>query len=256
VLTTSRAPLAIAAERVYPLGQLEADDAARLLCERAVAARPGVELDDAVVRRVARRLDGLPLAIELAAVKVRAMSLAEIDRRLENRFALLRGGDRAAADRHQTLLAVIDWSWNLLDEDERRALRRLSLFHDGFTLEAAEATLGATALEAVPGLVDQSLLSVEEADGRVRYRMLETVREFGGMQLVDAGEDADARAARRRWATAYARREAPRLFRPQQLEAIAAVGAEETNLADELRDALADGDAGTVVELLAALGLL
>jgi predicted ATPase/DNA-binding SARP family transcriptional activator len=256
VLTTSRAPLAIAAERVYPLGQLEADDAARLLCERAVAARPGVQLDDVVVRRIATRLDGLPLAIELAAVKVRAMAIEEIDRRLENRFALLRGGDRAAPDRHQTLLAVIDWSWNLLDAEERRALRRLSLFHDGFTLQAAEAMLGPTALEAVQGLVDQSLLSVEETPGRVRYRMLETVREFGAMQLVDAGEDADARAARRRWATEYARREAPRLFSPQQLHAIDAVDAEETNLADELRDALADGDAGTVVELLTTLGLL
>ena len=127
VLTTSRAPLAIAAERVYLLDQLEVADAARLFDERAVAARPGAQLDDTVVRRIVARLDGLPLAIELAAAKVRAMSVEEIDRRLENRFALLRGGDRSAPDRHQTLLAVIDWSWNMLDEAERRALRRLAL---------------------------------------------------------------------------------------------------------------------------------
>ena len=115
VLTTSRAPLAIAAERVYLLGELETGDAVRLFRERAVAARPNVRLPEQVVTSIVARLDGLPLAIELAAAKVRAMSLEEIDRRLEDRFALLRGGDRSAPDRHQTLLAVIDWSWNLLN---------------------------------------------------------------------------------------------------------------------------------------------
>ena len=135
------------------------------------------------MRSIVTRLDGLPLAIELAAAKVRAMSVEEIDRRLEDRFALLRGGDRGAPDRHQTLLAVIDWSWNLLDEAERRALRRLALFNDGFTLEAADAVLGDGALDAVQGLVDQSLLSVRDAAGGLRYRMLETVREFGRLQL-------------------------------------------------------------------------
>jgi predicted ATPase len=256
VLTTSRAPLAIAAEHVYLLDQLAGTDAAQLFAQRATAARPGVQLDDGVVRRIVTRLDGLPLAIELAAVKVRAMAIEEIDRRLENRFALLRGGDRGAPDRHQTLLAVIDWSWNLLDADERRALRRLSLFNDGFTLAAAEAVLAEGALEAVQGLVDQSLLSVADTRAGVRYRMLETVREFGRMQLVDAGEDAEARAARRAWARAYARREAPRLTSPEQFDAIDAVDAEETNLADELRDALADGDAPAVADLLATLGSL
>ena len=142
VLTTSRAPLAIAAERVYLLGELETADAAQLFRERAVAARPSVRLTEPIVASIVSRLDGLPLAIELAAAKVRAMSVEEIDRRLEDRFALLRGGDRSAPDRHQTLLAVIDWSWNLLDAGEQRALRRLALFHDGFTLEAAEAVLG------------------------------------------------------------------------------------------------------------------
>ena len=115
----------------------------------------------------------------------------EIDRRLEDRFALLRGGDRSAPDRHRTLLAVIDWSWNLLDPAERRALRRLALFNDGFALEAAEAMLGDDALDALQGLVDQSLLSVRETPAGLRYRMLETVREFGLMQLGAAGEDAD-----------------------------------------------------------------
>ena len=202
------------------------------------------------------RLDGLPLAIELAAAKVRAMSVEEIDRRLEDRFALLRGGDRSAPDRHQTLLAVIDWSWNLLDDGERRALRRLALFNDGFTLEAAEAVLGDGALDAVQGLVDQSLLSVRETAAGVRYRMLETVREFGRMQLGEAGEDAEARAA-----PAGAGRPptpAPHgagLSGASQFAAIDALAAEEINLADELRGAIADGDRGALVELLAALGM-
>jgi predicted ATPase len=103
---------------------------------------------------------------------------------------------------------VIDWSWNLLDEPERRALRRLALFNDGFTLEAADAVLGDGALDAVQGLVDQSLLSIRDAAGGLRYRMLETVREFGRLQLEQAGEGDEARAARRAWATAYAGRRA------------------------------------------------
>jgi predicted ATPase/DNA-binding SARP family transcriptional activator len=255
VLTTSRAPLAIAAERVYLLGQLEVADASQLFSERALAARPTAHLDGRVVASIVTRLDGLPLAIELAAAKVRAMSVEEIDRRLENRFALLRGGDRSAPDRHQTLIAVIDWSWNLLDDVERRALRRLALFNDGFTLQAARAVLPEDADEAVHGLVDQSLLSVRETRGRARYRMLETVREFGRMQLIDAGEEHVAQMTQRRWAIDYARRYGAGLASPEQLAAIDALSAEEVNLADELRGALADGDVGALVQLLAAIGM-
>ncbi len=255
VLTTSRAPLAIAAERVYLLGELDSGDAARLFRERAVAARPGVRLTEPAVASIVRRLDGLPLAIELAAARVRAMSVEEIDRRLEDRFALLRGGDRSAPDRHQTLLAVIEWSWNLLDAGQQRALRRLALFHDGFTLEAAETVLGAGAVDAVRGLVDQSLLSVAEGPAGIRYRMLETVREFGRMQLAAAGEEAGARAAQRGWAVGYASARQDGLTGAGQFAAIDALSAEETNLADELRGAIADGDRESLVQLLAALGL-
>jgi len=253
VLTTSRSPLGIAAERVYLLGELETSDAAELFRERAVAARPSVRLTEPAVTSIVRRLDGLPLAIELAAVQVRAMAVEDIDRRLENRFALLRGGDRSAPDRHQTLLAVIDWSWNLLGAGEQRALRWLALFNDGFMLEAADAVLGGDALAAVQGLVGQSLLSVRETPLGVRYRMLETVREFGRMQLVDAGEDRDARAAVRHWAVAYARDHGARLTSTGQFAAIDAVGAEEINLADQLRGALADSDRCALVQLLACL---
>ena len=122
------------------------------------------------------------------------MALEEIDRRLEDRFALLRGGDRSAPGRHQTLLAVIDWSWNLLDAAEQRALRRLALFHDGFTLEAAETVLGDDSADAVQGLVDQSLLSVRETPAGGRYRMLETVREFGAAAARRRGRGRPPRA--------------------------------------------------------------
>jgi predicted ATPase/DNA-binding SARP family transcriptional activator len=255
VLTTSRAPLGIAAERVYLLGELQTDDAVELFRDRAVAARPSVLLPEQTVTSIVSQLDGLPLAIELAAVQVRAMAVEEIDRRLENRFALLRGGDRSAPDRHQTLLAVIDWSWNLLDADQRRALRSLALFNDGFTLEGAEAVLGGDAVAAIQGLVSQSLLGIRETALGVRYRMLETVREFGLMQLVDAGEDREARASLRCWAIGYAREYGARLTSPDQFSAIDALVAEETNLADELRAAIKDRDRDTLVELLATLGM-
>ncbi len=255
VLTTSRAPLGIAAEHVYLLGELGPGDAAELFRERAVAARPSVRLPEHAVASIVSRLDGLPLAIELAAVQVRAMAVEEIDRRLENRFALLRGRDRSAPDRHQTLLAVIDWSWNLLDASERRALRWLALFNDGFTLEAAGMLLGADAVTPVQGLVGQSLLSVRETQAGVRYRMLETVREFGRMQLVDAGEDSECRGAVRRWAVGYVHQHGARLISADQFAAIDALAQEEVNLTDELRGALADGDRRTLIELLAGLGV-
>lgn len=253
VLTTTRSPLSIAAETVYPLGELDTANGIELFRQRAVAARPDVKIDDSVAL-IVERLDGLPLAIELAAAKVRVMSTADIARRLENRFALLRGGDRSLPDRHQTLLAVIDWSWNLLDEPERHALRWLSVFHDGFTLGSAESVLGATALEAVQDLADQSLVSVVESGDGVRYRMLETVREFGRMQLVDAGEDEEARAAQRAWAVGLADRNADNLAGPGQFDAVDAFRTEENNLADVLRQALVTPDPETVVRVLAGLG--
>ncbi|CRK55838.1 Signal transduction response regulator / Disease resistance domain-containing protein / Tetratricopeptide repeat-containing protein [Alloactinosynnema sp. L-07] len=254
VVTTTRAPLNISAERVYPLGQLGTGDAVELFGRRAQAARPDVALDEAVVADIVTRLDGLPLAIELAAARVRAMSVEDIARRLEDRFALLRGGDRTAPDRHQTLLAVIDWSWNLLAERERRGLRWLSVFHDGFTLAAAEQLIGPAAIDAVESLVDQSLLSVFESAGRVRYRMLETVREFGRDRLADAGETEQARSAHWSWACRFARSAGDSLFTPAQFELMDEVLLEETNLADVLRQALAASDVDTVIVVFAALG--
>jgi predicted ATPase/DNA-binding SARP family transcriptional activator len=259
VLTTSRAPLAIAAERVYPLGQLADADAAELFRQRALAARPGAALPDDAVLDVVTRLDGLPLAVELAAAKVRVMSVQDIGRRLADRFALLRGGDRSAPERHRTLLAVLDWSWNLLADDERRALSWLARFADGFTLEAAGAVLRdavpGDALDAVRSLVDQSLLAVVETPRGVRYRMLETVREFGHLRLAGAGDTDAAQRALRAWAAAFAAAEGAALYSPRQVAAMRALRAEEANLSDVLRTALADGDNETAMDVLAALAL-
>ncbi|WP_300682464.1 NB-ARC domain-containing protein [Nocardioides sp.] len=256
VLTTTRAPLGLAAEQVYLLPELGTADAVALFRRRAQAARPGAAVDDDVVTPLVQRLDGLPLAVELAAAKVRVMSVAEVARRLDHRFALLRGGSRDAPERHQTLIAVIDWSWNLLSEPQREALRRLAVFRAGFGLDGAEAIVGDEALERIAELVDQSLVVVEEAEpihGGVRYRLLETVREFGLMHLVEAGDDATAEQALRAWAVGRARTARARLSSLEQIAQVTELRAEEGNLVDVLRAAVADEDVVTVVELFATL---
>ena len=254
VVTTTRAPLGISAERVFPLAQLDEAAGTALFRQRALAARPDVSLPDDDVRRVVARLDGLPLAIELAAAKVRVMSVADVDRRLDDRFALLRGADRSKADRHQTLLAVIDWSWNLLTGSEQAALQRLSVFADGFTMQAADAVLGHDALDEVSSLVDQSLLTVVDDPVSVRYRMLETVREFGRLRLVEDGVLEESESAQMGWAVRLASARAVDLWSRDQVEAVAALQREENNLADCLRRALRAPDPVAVCRLLEALG--
>jgi predicted ATPase/DNA-binding SARP family transcriptional activator len=276
VLATSRAPLQLGAERVYPLEPLSAapvpaDDepedgagrqgpAVELFLERARAARPGAALPLDAVARLCEHLDGLPLAIELAAARIRSMSVDEIERRLSNRFALLRGGDRAAPERHRTLIAVIDWSWNLLSESERRMLRRLSRFPDGFSAAAAAAVVEArdeqaalAAADDLDALVLQSLVSVSEGPAGLRYRMLETVREFGDMALVDAGEDELVAAAQARWARAFARETIAALPTARQAAALRGLETEYDNLVTILRAHTEDEGGETIAPLFAAL---
>ncbi|MFI8972124.1 BTAD domain-containing putative transcriptional regulator [Nocardia asteroides] len=262
VLTTSRSPLAITAESVYPLLPLAIDAAGSpatdLFSARARAVRPDVRLDPETVVRLCRTLDGLPLAIELAAARVRTMSVAEIESRLDHRFALLRSGDRTAPQRHRTLHAVIAWSWNLLDADQQVVLRRLSRFPGGFTLSAAEV-VGAgpevpDVAAAIEGLVGQSLLTVlDDPDGTgIRYRMLETVREFGAEQLdaVDAtsagAETALVRDRMARWARGFVRGAVAEYRAGQQVPVVLAVTAELDNLVAILRTATAQADVETV----------
>ena len=272
VLATSRAPLAIAAEHVYQLEPLPARDshgapgaAVRLFRDRARAARPSVTLDDDAVVRLCTRLDGLPLAIELAAAKVRTMSVDEIERRLDDRFALLTGADRSAPDRHRTLMAVIDWSWNLLDSGQQAAMRRLCRFPDGFGVAAAHlvvgldepaGTLAQLRIEAdLEALVNQSLVTVtdDERTGQARYRMLETVREYGDLALTASGEDGAVRAAMAAWAEQVCTSALARSFGREQVATMAAILVEQDNLVWVLREAMARREQRTVVLVFALL---
>ncbi|MGW4121434.1 AfsR/SARP family transcriptional regulator [Nocardia sp. NPDC004711] len=255
VLTTSRAPLEITAEAVYPLPPLTIDAAGSpatdLFEARARAVRPSVRLDPEVVARLCRNLDGLPLAIELAAARVRTMSVEEIESRLDHRFALLRSGDRSSPQRHRTLHAVIEWSWNLLDEPQRVALRRLCRFPAGFTLAAAECLLAGPEIDdpamAVDGLVSQSLLTVlEDEEGGTRYRMLETVREFGEEQLARTGEAGLVMDRMSKWAREFAVDAAQRYDTTEQVSAVLALSADMDNLIAVLRYALERHDPETV----------
>ena len=202
------------------------------------------------------RLDGLPLAIELAAARMRTMSVEEVRRRLDDLFDLLRTRDRSAPERHRTLAAVIEWSWDLLDPGAQEAMARLSVFHDGFTRDTAVAVLGAGGADLVETLAEQSLVTVGEVDGSTRFRMLETVREFAADRLNLAGLRPDAQRRQDAWATDLVDRAGSRLFGPDEIAAVGALGTEENNLTDVLRRALRDGDRELLAQLLACLGAL
>jgi predicted ATPase/DNA-binding CsgD family transcriptional regulator len=208
LLVTSREPLAAAGEARYRLAPLslagpddpagiDGSEAVALFADRARRADARFELDDqtgSAVATIVARLDGMPLAIELAAARVEALGLAQLHDRLDDRFALLAGGDRLGADRHRSLAATVEWSYQLLDDRERRVFRRLSVFPGPFTLEGAEAVAGEGAAAVVLRLVDCSLLSPPRAgpDGRARYLMLETLRAYGTGLLVEAGQQEQA----------------------------------------------------------------
>ncbi len=206
VVATSREPLSAPGEHILPvpplelppaqtgepLDRLRQNEAIKLFVERADAASGAFELSAAnqnAVVDICRRLDGLPLAIELAAVRTRVLDVEQILDRLTDRFALLTGGGRAALPRHQTLETAIDWSHELLTEDERTLLRRLCVFTGRFTLEDVESVCGASeSLDLLSSLVDKSLVVREDFRGVACYRLHETMREYAGRKLRDAGE--------------------------------------------------------------------
>lgn len=256
VLTTSRAPLRIAAERVVPLTQLATDDAADLFVRRAAGVRPGVALDRDAVTAVVARLDGLPLAVELAAARVRTMSVEQIRAALDDRFGLLRSRDRTAPERHRTLTAVIEWSWDLLDEDERLAAARMSVFHDGFDAATATTVLGPGGMDLVEALADQSIVTVGEVDGVTRFRMLETVREFAGLRLLERGLHDEALTAQTTWALDLVDAHGSVVLSSDQYATVDALLLEENNLTDVLRRAVTSGDAPTAVRLMSTMGNL
>jgi predicted ATPase/DNA-binding SARP family transcriptional activator len=193
ILSTSREPLRVAGEVTWPVPALELPAAAELFRERAAAAVPGLTFthaDDDAVTLICRRLDGIPLAIELAAARIRALTPQEILRRLDDRFRLLTGGSRDVVERHQTLRAAIDWSHDLLREEERVLFRRLAVFAGGWTAADAEAVCGDGAFDVLCELVDRSLVVAHRAaPDTTRYRMLETIRQYAAEQLKQSGED-------------------------------------------------------------------
>lgn len=197
VLATSRRPLDLGAEHVHRLQPLDHASSAGLFRVRALAARPGQMIDEADLELLLDRLEGIPLAIELAAARTRTLSVGQILARLPGRPDLLTGARNAPA-RQRTLTAVIQWSWNLLDAAERRGLARLAVLADGFTLAAAEALIGVGAADILDALVAHSLLSVRD-HGVPRFHMLVTVRDFALAQLADSGDEAETAGRLRDW---------------------------------------------------------
>jgi predicted ATPase/DNA-binding SARP family transcriptional activator len=254
VLTTSRAPLGLSSESVYLLPELDLPTTIELFGQRARAARADADLPAGDVRELCRHLDGLPLAVELAAARVRVMSVAEIARRLDDRFAVLRGSARDAPQRHRTLHAVIDWSWNLLDPAGQAAMRALSVFPGGFTAGAARHVLGADVLPALEQLADQSLLKVTDTASGARYRMLETVREFAAARRDDAGETELVTGRFLAWARDFGVEHHDSVLTSDDLPAFELVRAEQDNLVQAMRQGLDRRDAGTVAAVSAVLG--
>ncbi|WP_405970154.1 AfsR/SARP family transcriptional regulator [Streptomyces sp. NBC_00988] len=214
VLTTSRAPLEVAAEVLYPLAPMPDEEAADLFGTRAAMIDPSFAPDAAAlhdIRRLCRRLDGLPLAVELAAAHVRLLTVREIEARLDNRFTLLIKGERTAPARHRTLRAVLDWSYALLDTTEQRLLTELALYVGGCSLDIVEAATplpgadSAELLHVLGQLVDKSLLvPVSTPDGN-RLRMLETVREYALTRLREEGRAPEAEERLMTWAARFVR---------------------------------------------------
>jgi predicted ATPase/DNA-binding SARP family transcriptional activator len=286
ILATSREPLGITGEalwRVAPLalpaddagpGEIESAPAVRLLRDRASAVCKDLAVDAhtlSTMGRVCRALDGMPLAIELAAARLRTMSIDQLANRLDDRFRLLTGGSRTALPRHRTLRAMVDWSWDLLTDAERTVLRRLSVFWGGASLEAAErvcATGGGPegqgggknaaveqeqVLELLTALTEKSLV-LADGGGAPRYRMLGTIKEYARHRLAEAGESDLARHAHLAYFTELAETADPHLRRAEQLEWLTTLAAEHDNISSAMRGALAAGEAQAAMRLAADAG--
>jgi predicted ATPase/DNA-binding SARP family transcriptional activator len=268
VLATSREPLNITGEALWPVGPLAEPPAERLFTERAAAVCPGFRLtaeNSPAVSRICRALDGMPLAIELAAARTRTMTPAQIADRLDRRFRLLTSGSRTALPRHQTLRAVVDWSWDLLDDTERALLRRLSVFAGGATLEAAEEVCAGLigtgppvarddVLDLLTALADKSLVTVRQTLDGPRYRLLETIREYGRDRLAEADETEPLRRRHAAHFLSFAERAQPHLFGAQQLDWLRRMSADADNVHLAIRAAVAAGDSDAAIGLVGGFG--
>lgn len=273
ILATSREALGIPGESQYTVPTLTLPDAdaelspeslkqseaARVFLDRATMARPAFDLDTTnlfSVARICRRLDGMPLAIELAAARVKSLNPQQIADRLNDRFELLSAGNRAALPRHQTLRATIDWSYNLLTDRERVVFARLSVFAGSWSLEAAtdvcrlEDASGPDALSILLNLVDKSLVNVEEQDGQPRYRFLETIREYALEKLVDSGDEPRVRTRFLEYLTALADRAEANYRGPEQLSWFRLMERERDNFRAALDYSLHSNEALSALRLV------
>jgi predicted ATPase/DNA-binding CsgD family transcriptional regulator len=262
VLATSRQPLGVEGEFQLPLAPLETPpaaslpsesllqyDAVRLFAERSAAVQPGFAVDGdtgAAVAELCCRLEGIPLAIELAAVRLRALSVHQIVDRLGDRFRLLNAGSRTASLKHQTLQATVDWSHDLLAERERALWRRLSVFAEGFELEAAEAVCTGGELEAaevfelLASLVEKSIVLRQVNSRRPRYRLLETIRDYGRRRLRESGEESEMLARHLAWYAALGEQAEVAWWGPFQAEWFDRLEADHANLQAALEHCLED----------------
>ncbi|GIF21679.1 putative ATPase/DNA-binding SARP family transcriptional activator [Actinoplanes tereljensis] len=264
VLATSREPLAVDGEALVPLGPLTLPDPAddvvtarrtasvRLFTDRAAAVRPGFDVNEtslADIVRVVRGLDGMPLALELAAARLRTMSLAELAAGLSDRFRLLTTGSRTALPRHRTLRAVIAWSWDLLGDDERTLADRVAVLPGGVTEASARAVCPEISgiADLLAALVDKSLLQLAPEPGR--YRMLETLREYGIERLAGQSALEPAREHAARYLAEVVARHDPELRGPGQLVSLRAIHAEYDNILAALRHLCDSGDSASAVTL-------
>ncbi|MFF9849008.1 ATP-binding protein [Streptomyces litmocidini] len=259
VLATSREPLGIPGESVRPVEPLPPDPAHRLFVERARTARPSFDLardGDEAVDEICRRLDGLPLAIELAAARLRLLTPRQIADRLDDRFLLLTSGSRTVLPRQQTLRAVVDWSWDLLEPAERTLLRQVSVFAGGWDLAAAEA-LSPGAADVLGALVDKSLVvATPTEDGEMRYRLLETIHEYAAERAAEAPELlAAAEATHTAHFTALTETAEPRLRSAEQLPWIDRVERDLDNIRAALHRTLVTcPDEAAALRLVFAMG--
>ncbi|MER5304885.1 BTAD domain-containing putative transcriptional regulator [Streptomyces lasiicapitis] len=277
IVATSREPLGVPGEAVRPVEPLPPDPAHRLFAERAEAVRPGFDpyRDAESVAEICRRLDGLPLAIELAAARLRLLSPRQIADRLDDRFRLLTSGARTVLPRQQTLRAVVDWSWDLLDDAERAVLREVSVFAGGWDLEAAEAVCTGPAADLVGALVDKSLVVATPYDMEIteegmrspggagsggasagmRYRMLETIHEYATERAAETpGPRAEAQRRHTAYFLALAQTAEPLLRSAEQLPWIHRLEADLDNLRAALHRAVESRDEPLATAFVLALG--
>ena len=281
ILATSREALGITGERVYqvptlplpkPGGPMQPDvlieyEGIQLFVERAVAVKSDFRLTEhnaAAVLQICQHLDGIPLAIELAAARTRMLTAEQIAERLNDRFYLLTQGSRTALPRQQTLRAAIDWSYELLTEPERILFRRLAVFASGFTLEAAEVVASgrdiskSQIVDLLGQLINKSLVTVEARSGNTeaetRYGMLETIRQYTREKLVEAGEDKQMRARHLNACLQFAEAVAPKLHGPDQALWLRRLESDHDNMRAALGWAMAQGDSAAALRLSGALG--